>query len=111
MEAKSIPMEAETMFMLIGGFSIVIALSLAFVIAMLLRRKEPSYLWFIVQILFLVGGFRFALKVLDDNIAANSMVSEQTSMDIGLTAVLWALSMLSMLIGICLTGKKKSSSN
>jgi hypothetical protein len=78
---------------------------------MMFRRKELSFAWFIVQILFLTGGFHFVLKVLGNKSAANGMLSENTSLEIGLSAMLWAFSMISMMIGVYQIGNKKEVKN
>lgn len=107
MEIKSIPMEAETIPLLIGGFSIVMAIVLIFVTLLMFRRKKLSYAWFVVQGVFLTGTFYCALKVLDSNVEATAMVSESTSLLIGVTAVLWGTSMICMLMGIWGIGENK----
>ncbi len=99
MERLNIPMEAETIPMLIGGFSIVLLLTLICIIVLWSRNKSISYAWFIAQIIFLILGFKSALKIFDLTVPS-SMLSEEISLVIGVSALYWAASMVCMLIGI-----------
>ncbi len=106
MEFKSIPMEAETIPMLIAGFVVVVILVCICIIGMIIKSKNKSFIWFLFQLVFLSLGFKFSLDVLDNTVDTNLMLSEHTSLSIGLSALLWAISMFCMVIGIWQVSKK-----
>jgi hypothetical protein len=96
-------MEAETIPTLIGGFSGVIILTLLCIVILWGRNKRFAYFWFIGQVLFLILGFKSLLRIMDLT-QPSSMVSEEISLTIGVSALFWAMSMICMLIGIwCLS--------
>ena len=97
---KVIPMEAEVIPMLIGGFSLITGLITICIFVLWKRNRDLSYLWFIGQVLFLSIGFHYVLEVLGQTAITDSMASEDVSLSIGLAAVFWALSMVCMIIGI-----------
>lgn len=108
MEKLNIPMEAETIPTLIGGFSGVIILTLICVIVLWRRDKSYSYAWFIGQVVFLVLGFKSTLKIFNLTVPS-PMLSEELSLVIGISALYWAASMACMLIGIWqLSGSRQS---
>lgn len=100
LENKYIPMEAETLSMLKSGFIIVIVIVAICIITMLIKYRNKSLLWFAFQLIFISFGFKFVLDVLNNNVTANDMLSEETSLSIGLSALFWAISMVFMVIGI-----------
>jgi hypothetical protein len=100
LETLNIPMEAETIPMLISGFGAVIVVTVICILLLRRRNKDFSYVWFMGQVLFLVLGFNSALKIFDLKSVPGPMLSEEVSLVIGLSALFWALSMVCMVIGI-----------
>jgi hypothetical protein len=97
------PMEQETMSMLIGGFSII--MGVAFIIALLLmfsKKRKPfrlAYGLVIGSFIFFSWAISQALHAI--NIDVNHpMASEEVSLRLGVTGVLWAVSMLFLLLGL-----------
>lgn len=116
-------MEADAIPMLIGGFCVVIIIT--FVAITILWRKTKivsSYVLFIGQLVFLSLGFKVILKInnlsdstynsilsIDKGPISSAMFSEEISMIVATSAVLWAISMFLMLFGIWeLTNKNKN---
>lgn len=99
MEKFYIPMEAEAKPLLIGGFSGIIILTLICIIFLWWRNKRFSYAWFIGQVVLLVFGFKSVLRIFDLTVS-RAMLSEEISLIVGSSALLWAVSMVCMLIGI-----------
>lgn len=65
------------------------------------RSRNQAVLWFGGQTLFLSGAFRFFFRALCLRYDPQfSMYSEEPSVHIACAGLLWALSMLCMLIGI-----------
>ena len=65
------------------------------------RSRNQAVLWFGGQTLFLSGAFRFFFRSLCLRYDPQfSMYSEEPSVHIACAGLLWALSMLCMLIGI-----------
>lgn len=108
MEMKSIPMEAETIPTLITGFIITILVVTVILILLLIKRKDLVYGWFIGQVVFLCISFIFVIKVLGKDQAIHSMVSENISLSVGLSALLWTISMIFMVTGILKLSKRNA---
>ncbi len=107
---RLIPMEAETISLLITGVIIVLALSLIVITSLLIKRKSRGYFLFIVQLIF--TGLSFYQLIEIYNIRDNTdglMSSEAISGKIGISAVLWAIGMLCMLAGIIMTNKERKT--
>ena len=98
--------EEETVPTLIAGVVIVLVAFLAVVVLLLLKRKNPGYLLFIGQIGCLAVGLYKVVGLLTARYDSIAMASENISLGIGLTALFWAISMLFIVGGIILTGKK-----
>ena len=94
-------METETISMLLWGFNIVIVFSLILIIKLWMENKNKSHIWFIAQLFFLYFGF---LKFLDSikikPEVPQVMLSEENSLALGISGILWAISMFCMLRGI-----------
>lgn len=115
MEIKNIPMEAETVSTLILGFVTMMIIVTICLILLFIKHKNKSLLWFGAQLIFLSLGFSQVLNVLNNKISfntpENAMISEETSLNIGLSALYWAISMLCMIIGIWQVMKKGHQKN
>ena len=100
-------MEAETLSMLTWGFFVTIAISLGIIIKLWFISKSKAFIWFIAQLVFLVFVFfRFSYLIRIKPEIPEVMMSEENSLSIGIIGVFWAISMLSMLIGIWQVNKK-----
>jgi membrane protease YdiL (CAAX protease family) len=101
-------MEAATLAMLTLGFAMVILISVIVIIMLWFKVKSKAFGWFLVQIVLLCAVFFNFIKLLimNSNIP-KAMVSEENSLALGIIGVLWACSMLCMLIGIYWLSKEK----
>jgi len=103
-------MEAETLPMLIWGFFIVVALSLGIIIRLWLGSKNKAFIWFVAQIVTLCFGFfKFLNLIKKKPEISETMMSEENSLALGITGILWAVSMFCMLRGVWLLAKSKRS--
>ena len=107
------PMEEETMGMLIGGFSIVMGISFIVVLWLMFSKERKlfkvAYAWILGFFVLFSLAISQALKTLsfDTN---HPMASEEISLHLGITGVLWAISMLFLLAGLSkFTSAKKIS--
>lgn len=97
------PMEQETMGMLIGGFLIIMVIALIVVILLMFSKKRKP---FRVAYGLVIGFFVFfswaisqALNAISFNVN-HPMASEEISLRLGIAGVLWAVSMLFLLCGL-----------
>ena len=108
-------MEAETVFMLTVGFKIITGLSLIVILRFLYKYKDKAFFGFVAQLMFLTLGFyKFIGLIQQKPKISEVMLSEENSLAIGVIGIMWALSMLSMIAGICflkLEGKSKDNTN
>jgi len=97
------PMEQETMGMLIGGFSII--MGIAFIVVLLLmfsKKRKP----FRVAYGLVIGFFVFFSWAISQALNAISfdvnhpMASEEISLRLGIAGILWAVSMLFLLFDL-----------
>lgn len=97
------PMEQETMGMLIGGFSII--MGIAFIVVILLmfsKKRKPfrvAYGLVIVFFVFFSWAISQALNAISFDVN-HPMASEEISLRLGIAGVLWAVSMLFLLFGL-----------
>jgi uncharacterized protein len=102
-------METETLAMLILAFAVVILISLGVVIMLWIKVKSKAFGWFLVQIVLLAAAFFNFIKLLIINTSiSRAMISQQNSLTLGIMGMLWACSMLCMLIGIYRVSKDKT---
>ena len=97
------PMEQETMGMLIGGFSII--MGIAFIVVILLmfsKKRKPfrvAYGLVIGFFVFFSWAFSQALNAISFDVN-HPMASEEISLRLGIAGVLWAVRMLFLLFGL-----------
>ena len=107
---RLIPMEAETIPLLITGVILVLVVSLIVITILFIKKKSRGYLLFIAQLIFFGLSFYQLIEIFNiRNETDGVMSSEIVSGKIGLSAVLWAIGMLCMLVGIILTGKGRKT--
>lgn len=106
------PLEEEVIGLLIGGFSIIMGIAFLTVLFLCIRNKgnRAAYLWTLLHLLFFSIAANFALKAIsfDYNYP---MASEEISLQIGISGVVWTLSMLCLIVGIFHFSKQKRNSN
>jgi hypothetical protein len=91
------------MGLLIGGFSIVMGITFIFVLLLLISKKRKSYrvaygLVMCHLILFSVAVYQ-ALRAINFDVD-HPMASEEISLRLGITGVLWAISMIFLILGL-----------
>jgi uncharacterized protein len=103
------PMEAETLGMLTLGFAMVILISVIITIMLWVKVRSKAFGWFLMQIVLLAAAFFNFIKLLIINTSiSRAMISEENSLTLGIMGMLWACSMLCMLIGIYRLSKEKT---
>ena len=93
-------LEAEVYGIVVVCFSLVILCSLITLAVLLWKSRHTGILWFGGQTLSLLGAFYFFYRALRFLPGSSPMYSEDQSVNIALAGVLWAVSMVCMLIGI-----------
>lgn len=97
------PMEQETMGMLIGGFSIVMVIAFIVVLLLMFSKKRKP---FRVSYGLVIGFFVFFSWAMSQVLNAirfdvnHPMASEEISLRLGIAGALWAVSMLFLLLGL-----------
>lgn len=97
------PMEEETMGMLVGGFSII--MGIAFIVVLLLmfsKKRKPfrmAYGLVVGFFIFFSWAINQALNAISFNVN-HPMASEEISLHLGIAGVLWGVSMLFLLLGL-----------
>lgn len=102
-ECINMPMEQETMGMLIGGFSIVMGITFIAVLLLLFSKKRKTfrmaYALVIGHLVFFSWAVNQALNAISFDVN-HPMASEEISLRLGITGVLWAISMVFLVIGL-----------
>lgn len=94
-------LEAETLSMLSWGFFIVGGISLLVIIKLWVSSNNKFFIWFIAQFIFLYLSFlKFIYSIKIKSEVPQSMLSEENSLALGVSGILWAISMFCMLIGV-----------
>ena len=103
-----IPMEAETIPMLIGAFIIVMLIALVTVLRLWLKSKNNAYIWLVAH--FIVFSFAVVLwiEIITGGtlLPGTSLSSENTSAHIGQAGIIWAISIFFLLVGISALSKR-----
>ncbi|WP_163152612.1 hypothetical protein [Anoxybacillus sp. MB8] len=95
-------LEAEVYGMVNWGFAIVMGIELISFIVLWLKHKfsKEAFCWFIGHIIFFsFAGYKLleAINTFEHN---DFMGSEKASLSIGISGILWAISVVCLLIGI-----------
>jgi hypothetical protein len=97
------PMEQETMGMLIVGFSIIIGFTFIIVLLLLFSKKRKpfriAYTLVIGFLLFFSWAVSQAIKAISFDVN-HPMASEEISLRLGISGVLWAISMFFLILGL-----------
>jgi len=103
------PIESETLSMLYIGFFLIIGLVLIVIIKLWYERKNKSFIWFIAQIIFLSFSFFMFTELIKPNTdIPAAFLSEENSFTLGITGILWATSMVCMIIGIWYISRRRA---
>lgn len=94
-------MEQETLSLLIAGFWVVVGLMVLATLFLWMRSKTNNlaYASVLAHFLLLSVALYFLLKAITFNMD-HPMASEEISLRFGVSGVLWAVSMLFLLIGL-----------
>ena len=97
----SMPMEQETIGMLVGGFSLIVGLMVLVTLFLWTRNKGNSlaYASVIFHFILLSVALYFFLKAINFNVD-HPMASEEISLRMGVSGIVWAGSMICLLIGL-----------
>lgn len=106
--ANVFQMEEETVPLLITGVTIVLLCCFGAVIYLYLKNRKNGYILFFLQLIFLLLAFVRALDILTMKAGNTTMLSESVSLNIGLSALFWAISMGCMIAGIFMIGSRTS---
>ncbi|MGM0878244.1 MAG: hypothetical protein ACQEWV_26940 [Bacillota bacterium] len=95
------PLEQEVIGMLIGGFAIVMGIAILTTLVLWLKNKNNSsgYVWTLLHFLFFSVAIYFSLMAMSFDYN-HPMASEEISLQIGVSGVVWTVSMICLLIGI-----------
>lgn len=95
------PLEQEVIGMLTGGFSIVMGIAILTILVLWLKNKNNSsgYVWTLFHFLFFSAAIYFGLKAISFDYN-HPMASEEISLQLGISGVIWAISMICLVIGI-----------
>ncbi|MFC4559709.1 hypothetical protein ACFO3D_16095 [Virgibacillus kekensis] len=104
------PLEQEVMGLLIGGFSFVMGIAILVTVSLWVNNKNNSwgYIWTLLHLLLVSVAVYFALKAVafDYN---HPMASEEISFQVSVSGVVWALSMVCLVIAIFSFSKERKS--
>lgn len=103
------PIEQEVMGLVIWGFSIIMGITLLITFYCWVKNKpnHSGYVWTILHLLLFSGAALFFMKAMSSD-PYHPMASEEISLKIGLSAMIWALSMMSLVFGIYSFSKEPS---
>ncbi|WP_254854021.1 hypothetical protein [Halobacillus salinus] len=102
------PLEQEVSGLLIGGVSIVMGIAILVTVFLWMKNKSNSsgYIWTLLHLLLVSVAAYFVLKAIaiDYN---HPMASEEISLQIGISGVVWASSMLCLMIALFSFSKER----
>lgn len=104
------PMEQETIGLLVSGSSLIIGLMVLLTLFLWIKSKSNSLAY--ASVIFHFVLLSIALYVFLKAITFNNdhpMASEEISLRIGISGVIWAASMLGLLIGLIRFSKVKKA--
>lgn len=95
------PMEQEMHGLLIGGFSLVVGLMVLATLFLWVRSKNNNiaYASVLAHFLLLSVALYFLFKAVTFNVD-HSMASEEISLRVAVSGIIWAASMICLLIGL-----------
>lgn len=95
------PMEQETLGLLIGGFSLVVGLMVLATLFLWVRSKNNNmaYISVLAHFLLVSVALYFLLNAITFN-GDHPMASEEIALRLGISGIIWAASMICLLIGL-----------
>ncbi|MFC0273539.1 hypothetical protein ACFFIX_19285 [Metabacillus herbersteinensis] len=95
------PLEQEVIGMLLGGFFIVMGIATVTTLVLWLKNKNngSGFVWTLLHLLFFSVAMYFSLKAISFDYS-HPMASEEISLQIGISGVIWAISVICLMIGI-----------
>ena len=102
------PMEQEVIPLLVAGVCVVMFLSFFIVIGQWVVTKNSAYGWITAHLVVLsLSIYRWIYLLSGPDWSQGAMVSENNSLVIGGAAVLWAISMGLLMVGVYKLGARK----
>lgn len=98
-------LEIETLAIFLLAFVVVIIFSIVTIVSMMVKYKSKSYIWFLVQVVMLIATF----FIFSSLIIINSNTPRRNALVLGIMGILWAGSMLCMLIGVSHVSRQKAN--
>lgn len=100
---NEMPMEQETMGLLVGGFLIIMGITIMIVLLQLFSKKRKShrtaYSLVLCYLILFSLAVNQALRAIRFDVN-HPMASEEISLRLGMAGVLWAVSMLFLVLGL-----------
>lgn len=95
------PLEEGGIDWLIGGFSIVTGLVLLILLLLwfITKTNRSAFVWTILHLLLLSVAFYFSIRAISFDYK-HVMAPEENSLQLGIAGIIWAFSMVCLLIGI-----------
>ena len=95
------PLEEGVLELLIGGFSVVMGIAILVLMLLWLQKKNNSsaYVWTLLHLLFFSVAVYFFIKAISFDYE-HVMASEENSLQIAIAGIIWAFSMVCLIIGI-----------
>lgn len=102
------PLEQETISLMIGGYSIVMCITILTILLLWYKNKmfRTGYVWTLIHLGLFSAAIYFFLDILNSDYN-HPMASEENSLRLGISGVIWALSMCSFLVALLQFSKKK----
>lgn len=102
------PMEQETVGLLVGGFSLIIGIMVLVTLFLWVKSKgnHAAYASVICHFAFLTIAMFVFINAITFN-ADHPMASEEISLRLGVSGVVWAVGMLCLLVGLVRFSKGK----
>lgn len=102
-------LEQETKGLVILGFIIIVIIVAISILLLWKKTKNRGLLWFLPQLVMLSLCLYLFLQLANNQVTVSpAMLSEENSLMVGFIGVSWALSMISMTLGITVSIKNKS---
>jgi hypothetical protein len=95
------PLEQEVFSLLIGGYSIIMGIAFLTILLLWFKSKNnhSAYIWTLLHLLFFSIAIYFSLRAITFDYM-HPMASEEISLQMGISGVIWAVSMICLMIGI-----------
>ncbi|SDB99723.1 hypothetical protein SAMN02799630_05869 [Paenibacillus sp. UNCCL117] len=111
-----LPMEQETMELLVIGYAIVMGIAVVFVSLLWIKERKEVYAsafgWMLAHFLVFTAAVACCLTAIGSRHEQQAMASEANSLWLGAGGVLWAAAMLCLLAAVsAFTARKMDSPN